>query len=267
MARRLAALTALLAAMSTSSAAPALADAPAAAVTVPPTLPLVAEPTAVRIQVPAKAIPHGHPAAVWVRLVAGNQGVPSAPVSLQRFSGTGWTTVAQLTTGDAGLTHTDLVFPSSSQVRAVYTGSLLRRASVSPTGQVRVAPVVRPAPRPTLGQRAVAEAARHQGQPYVWGAAGPGSFDCSGLTMYVFGTLGRSLPHNAAAQAGSVMPIAVGSQQPGDLIFIHSGGSIGHVGIYAGNGQIWNAPHSGDVVRLEPIAYFGGDGYSVGRVN
>jgi cell wall-associated NlpC family hydrolase len=93
--------------------------------------------------------------------------------------------------------------------------------------------------------------ARHQkGDPYRYGAAGPNAFDCSGFTMYVFQhALGRSLPHNAAAQYRAVRHISRRSLRPGDLVFASFGSGISHVGIYAGNGYMWHAPHSGTVVK------------------
>ena len=116
----------------------------------------------------------------------------------------------------------------------------------------------------TLGQRAIAEAVQHAGQSYRYGAAGPSQFDCSGFTLYVFSRLGRSLPHNAAAQYGQVQHIAPDARQLGDLIFTRRpDGSIGHVGIYAGGTDIWASVQSGDVVRRQSFA---GRSYSVGRV-
>ena len=96
---------------------------------------------------------------------------------------------------------------------------------------------------------------RHQqGKPYRYGAAGPSSFDCSGLTMYVFRhALGRRLPHNAAAQYNSVRHISRRSLRPGDLVFASFGSGIAHVGIYAGHGYMWSAPHSGTVVRKQKM--------------
>src|SRR5262249_53161444 len=84
-------------------------------------------------------------------------------------------------------------------------------------------------------------AAAHSGDAYVYGAAGPSAFDCSGFTMYVFGQVGISLPHSAAAQASIATPVS--SPQPGDLVFVHngSGGSISHVAIYAGGGYWYEA--------------------------
>ncbi|MDX6273746.1 MAG: hypothetical protein QOJ92_956 [Frankiales bacterium] len=115
----------------------------------------------------------------------------------------------------------------------------------------------------TLGSRAVTEASHHAGAPYQWGAAGPTRFDCSGFTRYVFGRLGKSLPHNSSQQYGSVHHISKSSMRVGDLIFIHDGGGIYHVGIYAGSGYMWHSPHSGDHVRKGKIWT---SSYYVGRV-
>ena len=106
----------------------------------------------------------------------------------------------------------------------------------------------------TYQYRVMNEAARHKGQPYVWGAAGPTKFDCSGFTLYVFGRFGKRLPHNSARQYGVVRHISKSSKQVGDLIFFRdSSGHIYHVGIYAGSGRIWHAPHSGSYVKLATI--------------
>src|SRR4051794_27258118 len=84
------------------------------------------------------------------------------------------------------------------------------------------------------------------GKPYVWGAAGPNSFDCSGLVMYVYAKVGVSLPHNAAAMYSYGSPVAYGDLQAGDLVFFSG---LGHMGIYIGGGQFIHAPHTGDVVK------------------
>jgi cell wall-associated NlpC family hydrolase len=101
--------------------------------------------------------------------------------------------------------------------------------------------------------RVLREAARQKGKPYVYGAAGPHAFDCSGLVRYVFmHAVGRVLPHNAAAQYHSVRHIRRSSLQPGDLIFTDNG-YISHVGIYAGHHHWWVAPHTGTHVQLQRI--------------
>ena len=115
----------------------------------------------------------------------------------------------------------------------------------------------------SLGSRAVTEASHHNGQPYQYGAAGPSRFDCSGFTLYVFGRLGHRLPHNAAAQYNAVRHISRSAIQVGDLLFFNNGGGISHVAIYAGNGKMWHAPKSGDVVHLATIYT---NSYLIGRV-
>jgi cell wall-associated NlpC family hydrolase len=101
--------------------------------------------------------------------------------------------------------------------------------------------------------RVLREARRQKGKPYVYGAAGPRSFDCSGLVRYVFmHAVGRVLPHNAAAQYHSVRHIKRRHLQPGDLIFTDNG-YISHVGIYAGHHHWWVAPHTGTHVQLQRI--------------
>lgn len=90
-------------------------------------------------------------------------------------------------------------------------------------------------------------AATASGAYYSYGGAGSKGFDCSGFTSYVFRQMGIELPHSSSAQRAVATPVS--SPQPGDLVFVYNGGggSIGHVGIYAGGGQWWEAsnPSSG----------------------
>jgi cell wall-associated NlpC family hydrolase len=94
-------------------------------------------------------------------------------------------------------------------------------------------------------------AERYLGIPYVYAGADPSGFDCSGLTMYVYAQIGISLPHNAAMQFGMGTPVAESDLQPGDLVFFYS---LGHVGMYIGGGEFIHAPHTGDVVKISPLA-------------
>ena len=98
---------------------------------------------------------------------------------------------------------------------------------------------------------AVQIAMRYLGVPYVWGGSSPSGFDCSGLVMYVYAQLGVSLPHSAASQYGYGTHVSRSELEPGDLVFF--GNPIHHVGIYVGNGDMINAPHTGADVRIQPL--------------
>jgi len=115
------------------------------------------------------------------------------------------------------------------------------------------APTPAPAPSPAGGAAAtaVAYAKAQIGKPYEWGAAGPGSFDCSGLTMAAWAQAGVSLPHSAAAQYDVTRHVSRGELVPGDLIFSYT--PISHVAIYVGGGMQVAATHTGDYVRLQPL--------------
>ncbi|MFI8812590.1 MULTISPECIES: NlpC/P60 family protein [unclassified Streptomyces] len=103
---------------------------------------------------------------------------------------------------------------------------------------------------------AFAAAKSRVGMPYVWGATGPGSFDCSGLTSWAFKQAGVSIPRTSQAQANAGTRInSLGALKPGDLIIMRT--DLSHVGFYAGNGQILHAPKPGAQVRYESIARSG----------
>ncbi len=124
------------------------------------------------------------------------------------------------------------------------------------------APTNLPNPPPsTLGGQAVQLAEQYLGVPYVWGGASPSGFDCSGLTMYVYGQLGVSLPHNAAAQYAVLPHVSEGDLEPGDLVFFDG---LGHVGIYIGGGMMIHAPHTGTVVQVASLSG-GGSFYGAAR--
>jgi hypothetical protein len=110
-------------------------------------------------------------------------------------------------------------------------------------------------PLNTLGGQAVALAFQYLGVPYVWGGARPTGFDCSGLTMYVYGQLGIKLGHYTGFQYYEGRRVPRDQLQPGDLVFFHAN-SIGvpqHEGMYIGNGAFIHAPHTGDVVRVSSL--------------
>jgi cell wall-associated NlpC family hydrolase len=106
----------------------------------------------------------------------------------------------------------------------------------------------------TVEGQALHIAASKRGDPYRWGATGPDAFDCSGLTYYAFRHAGFPLWRTAQQQYDQVRHISRAQRHPGDLVFFHDdSGDVYHVGVYAGGGRIWHAPHPGAVVRLERI--------------
>jgi peptidoglycan DL-endopeptidase CwlO len=109
------------------------------------------------------------------------------------------------------------------------------------------------APPPPSGSGGAAAAVRYAyaqvGKPYAFGAAGPGSFDCSGLTMMAWAQGGVSLPHSAAAQYSIGRHVTRAELQPGDLIFRYS--PISHVAMYVGGGMQVAATHTGSTVKVQ----------------
>ncbi len=103
--------------------------------------------------------------------------------------------------------------------------------------------------------QAVKFALAQVGKPYVFGAAGPSSYDCSGLTMAAWASAGVSLPHSAAGQYGYGHHVSFSQLQPGDLMFFYQ--PIGHVTIYIGNGLMVSAPETGQDVSVVPANEFG----------
>jgi len=105
-------------------------------------------------------------------------------------------------------------------------------------------------------QTALSIAMAQRGKPYVWGAAGPNAFDCSGLTEYAFARAGISLPHSSRMQSRIGQPVSRAHLRPGDLVFFYS--PVGHVGIYLGHGKMLHAPTTGQVVKITNMAFMHG---------
>ncbi len=110
-----------------------------------------------------------------------------------------------------------------------------------------------PAPAPVSGNggAAVQFAMAQVGDAYVYGAAGPDAWDCSGLTMGAWGAAGVSLPHSSSAQMSSGTPVSQSQLQPGDLVFYYS--PVSHVGMYIGNGQLVHAANPSSPVEVVPV--------------
>jgi cell wall-associated NlpC family hydrolase len=129
-------------------------------------------------------------------------------------------------------------------------GGSTTTATGSGSSPTTVPPQDLPAPS-SHAQVAVDTAEAQLGKPYVYAAAGPDSFDCSGLTMYAWAAAGVSLPHNAEAQYNSLPHVPMDALEPGDLVFF--GNPIHHVGMFVGNGTMIEAPYTGVNVRYHSI--------------
>ena len=126
-----------------------------------------------------------------------------------------------------------------------------------------IGPAVAPASAVTLSPhvsgRAVVNAARRfLGVPYLWGGVSNWGIDCSGLTFLAYREMGITLPRDAADQSQHGHYVKRAALRPGDLVFFGSGrwGSIHHVGIYAGQGMLLHAPHTGSHVMYTPLRKF-----------
>ncbi|MEU3032652.1 NlpC/P60 family protein [Streptomyces incarnatus] len=115
-------------------------------------------------------------------------------------------------------------------------------------GQAQAGAVAAPDSRAAA---AVAYAFAKLGSPYVWGATGPHSFDCSGLIQAAYRSAGVSLPRTTYAQIDAGRRVSRSELRPGDLVFFYSG--ISHVGLYIGNGRMIHAPNPSAPVRVAPI--------------
>ena len=133
-----------------------------------------------------------------------------------------------------------------------------RAAAAASRSSDRVAAPTTNVPASGRAAAAVQFAMAQVGKAYVYGAAGPSAYDCSGLTMAAWAQAGVSLPHSSSAQMSSGPRVAESDLQPGDLVFYYS--PVSHVGMYIGNGQIVNAenPSVGvKVTGLHTMPYVG----------
>ena len=103
----------------------------------------------------------------------------------------------------------------------------------------------------TVGAQALQAAITREGDPYVWGAVGPGEFDCSGLVVWAYAQEGIALPHYTGNLWNSGMHVARSDLEPGDLVFFFA--DISHVGIYIGDGMMIDAPDFGETVHVQPV--------------
>ncbi|WP_040634116.1 C40 family peptidase [Mobilicoccus pelagius] len=146
-----------------------------------------------------------------------------------------------------------------ASARLAVTGALALSLSGGMT--LASAPAADAAISSSQGVKAVSIASTKRGTPYRYGATGPRAFDCSGFTGWTYKRMGKNIPRTADAQYRASIKISRGQARPGDLVF-YGGGRKHHVGIYAGNGRMWHAPRTGDVVKLAKVR----GGASFGRV-
>jgi cell wall-associated NlpC family hydrolase len=132
---------------------------------------------------------------------------------------------------------------AQASTRSSSTGTVARRSAD---------PVVRSRPPGAPHGGVVGVAYDQLGKPYVWGAAGPDSFDCSGLTMYCYSVgAGIEISHSSYAQAGCGTSVSVSELQPGDILGFRG---WGHVGLFVGGDSFIHAPQSGDVVKVSSLS-------------
>ena len=143
-----------------------------------------------------------------------------------------------------------------AEIRIAEADKLLRQLSPAERAVLRgpeVAGPLGPVTGSGAGPAALRAAMTKLGKPYLWGAEGPNSFDCSGLVLWAFQQVGvNNLPRTAANQAGMGRAVSSSELQPGDLVFFYS--PISHVGIYSGEGKVLNAVQSGDFVRYSEVS-------------
>jgi cell wall-associated NlpC family hydrolase len=113
---------------------------------------------------------------------------------------------------------------------------------------LRIGPILYTGPASGRARDAVSFAYAQMGKPYSWGADGPGSYDCSGLTMASWRSAGVSMPHSARGQYDAFRKVPLDALEPGDLVYYP-----GHIAMYVGDGMVVHAPTTGDVVRKVPM--------------
>ncbi|MFF0306030.1 C40 family peptidase [Streptosporangium sp. NPDC004379] len=142
---------------------------------------------------------------------------------------------------------------TASQVERPVAASAASAAhtSAKKTAKAKKTTLSRTALQKVKASKAVSAAKKQIGDPYRWGASGPGAFDCSGLVRYAWRKAGVSLPRVTNSQYRAVRKkVSWSSLRPGDLLFFYG---KGHVGMYVGKGKMVHSPSSGKTVRVVPL--------------
>ena len=232
-----------------SAATPVVTQAAAAKVT-----------PGVRSSISTSSIAYGASVKVTARFYNRSTGKPvtSGTVRLQAYRGGKWINWTSKALGSSGSVTMSAAPKVTGYFRAYYLGNSSYKANTG--GKLRV--TVRP--KTTSGARVLAEAKRHTGALYKFGAAGPSRFDCSGFTEYVFKkAAGKSLPHKANSQQRYGTAVSKSGARVGDLIIFRSGSYGYHAAIYAGGGYMYDSPHTGARVGKHKIY---GSNYVVRRL-
>jgi cell wall-associated NlpC family hydrolase len=187
-----------------------------------------------------------------------NAAVTSGSVRLQAWRGGKWTNYGGAKKLGRSGTMTFSATPTMSlYFRTYYTGNGSVTSHTGSKFAVHVKVTSKSA-------KILAEAKKHVGALYKFGAAGPKRFDCSGYTMYVYRkTTGKKLPHKANSQQKYGTSVAKSKKKPGDLVVFRSGSYGYHAGIYAGNGYMYDSPHTGSRVSKRKMI---GTNYVVRRL-
>jgi cell wall-associated NlpC family hydrolase len=238
-----------LVATAPASAAPAPVTA-AAAATVKPS---------VKTSYNKKSINWGTKVKITTKLINPKTGkaVTTGKVRMQIRSKAGkkWTTYQTKSSNSKGTVTFWSKPPASAYYRTVFAGTKGFSSVATPSTRIKVK---------ATGAKVIAEAKKHKGALYKFGAAGPKRFDCSGYTKYVYKkAAGKKLPHKANSQQKYGKAVSKSKKKVGDLIVFRSGSYGTHAGIYAGSGYMWDSPHSGARVGKHKIY---GSNYVVRRL-
>ena len=216
----------------------------------------------VRTSISTRSIKYGASFKVTVKYLnpATSKVVTSGSVRLQAHRSGKWINWgAAKKLGSSGSVTFSAAPKVSGYFRTYYTGN---GSYASHTGAKFTVKVTRPAS--SKSAKILAEAKKHVGALYLFAAAGPKRFDCSGYTMYVYRkTVGVKLPHKANSQQKYGKGVAKSAKKPGDLVVFRSGSYGYHAGIYAGNGYMYDSPHTG--ARVSKRKMFGSN-YIVRRL-
>ena len=220
-------------------AGPAFAEAAPATITTAAEQAAAASVTPrVTIQANTTSLPQGNTLMLTATITdpKTGKGVWGGTVQFQVWKGT-WVSTGTRPVYSTGKAILSIKPYESRMFRAVYSGRDTYKGVT--TGSIKVTVVAGRA-------KVLAEARKHLGKPYKFGAVGPSAFDCSGFTKYVYRVAaGRVLPHKANDQQRSGTGVAKNKALPGDLIVIRSGSYGTHVGVYAGGGYMYDAPRPG----------------------